>query len=412
MDKPAKLLVVAYDLPPYLQPQSIQVGRLLDRLADRYRMHVVTSDDSGSRKDPSLYAGLRDKFAAEIRIPYAGTLGAMLVRKALFPFYRLPDERRYWHVKAYRRMLEEWGSKRFDAIVTFSYPLSSNLLGMRLKERFSLPWIAFFSDPWVDSPYTRYRLLFRATNSMLEQRTVAAADRLVFSSVEMRDAYVQKYPFARERCSVLEHSFDPGLSPAVQARSGGSIVFRHIGTLNRVRTPSSLLDALGRMAKEGALSENDVRFEFYGGTDVLCGRTMRRLTKQYDLDRIVTLKGSVPYQESLSVMQGADVLLVVDANVPGSVFLPSKLIDYIGAGRPVLGITPKDSASARVIRKAGGWVAPPDDPSAVAAVLSEALRSAKEGTLERHCPERAVRDEYDIANHARTAADIIDGVLR
>jgi glycosyltransferase involved in cell wall biosynthesis len=110
-------------------------------------------------------------------------------------------------------------------------------------------------------------------------------------------------------------------------------------------------------------------------------------------------------------MQEADVLMVIDADVPDSVFLPSKLIDYLGAGRPVLGITPPDSGSARVIRKAGGWVVAPADQGAFGRTLQEILSAAKNGALERSCPPKAVRDEYAIENHARQAAAMIDAMI-
>src|SRR5512138_955411 len=102
MNKTRDLLVISYHLPPSLEPQSILVGRLLDHLPPSCRLHVVTADDSGARKDPSLYAGLRQKLANEIRVPYRGTMGWMLFRKILYPFFRCPDERTLWHVRAYR----------------------------------------------------------------------------------------------------------------------------------------------------------------------------------------------------------------------------------------------------------------------------------------------------------------------
>jgi hypothetical protein len=71
-------------------------------------------------------------------------------------------------------------------------------------------------------------------------------------------------------------------------------------------------------------------------------------------------------------MRSADLLLNIEAPFAQSVFLPSKLVDYIGAERPVLGITPPGTAS-RVIRTLGGWVAGPDDPEAIAAILETAL---------------------------------------
>ena len=47
---------------------------------------------------------------------------------------------------------------------------------------------------------------------------------------------------------------------------------------------------------------------------------------------LVTVRPRVPYDESLRLTRDADALLVVDApSAEPSVFLPSKLVEYIGA---------------------------------------------------------------------------------
>ena len=71
-------------------------------------------------------------------------------------------------------------------------------------------------------------------------------------------------------------------------------------------------------------------------------------------------------------MAAADGLLVIDAPAKKSVFLPSKLIDYLGAGRPILGLT-SPGTSANLINQLGGWVASPDDVEAVAAAIKTFL---------------------------------------
>jgi glycosyltransferase involved in cell wall biosynthesis len=126
---------------------------------------------------------------------------------------------------------------------------------------------------------------------------------------------------------------------------------------------------------------------------------------------MVVRKGSVPYQESLSVMQGADVLVVIDADIPGSVFLPSKLIDYIGAGRPILGITPLDSATARVIKESGGWVVPPKDTEAFARTFLAILDHYRKGTLDRFRPSPQVQEKYAIRKHAGAVAGLIETTI-
>jgi hypothetical protein len=80
----------------------------------------------------------------------------------------------------------------------------------------------------------------------------------------------------------------------------------------------------------------------------------------------------VSYLQSLALAKSADLLLNIDAPATTSVFLPSKLIDYIGAGQPIFGITPAGTA-AKLILSVGGWVADPAQPEQIASQLSTAL---------------------------------------
>ena len=83
---------------------------------------------------------------------------------------------------------------------------------------------------------------------------------------------------------------------------------------------------------------------------------------------LITFKSTVSYLDSLSLMTSADGLLVIDAPAATSVFLPSKLIDYIGSGTPILGITPSGTA-AKLITELGGWVSDPANSNTTEEVL-------------------------------------------
>ena len=74
-------------------------------------------------------------------------------------------------------------------------------------------------------------------------------------------------------------------------------------------------------------------------------------------------------------MTSAAGLIVIDFPVPEntqSVFLPSKLIEYVGADRPIIGLTPRGTA-AHLIKRLGGFVADPGSANEVADVLREFL---------------------------------------
>ncbi len=122
---------------------------------------------------------------------------------------------------------------------------------------------------------------------------------------------------------------------------------------------------------------------------------------------LVNLRAPVAYRESLALMGHADGLLVIDAPADLSVFLPSKLIDYIGAGRPILGLTPAGTA-ASLIAKLGGWTADPRDARRVRETLLDFL-SYLRARVGQQQPwgEPSVRRQYEARQVAHSFREIL-----
>src|SRR4051812_23582563 len=98
-----------------------------------------------------------------------------------------------------------------------------------------------------------------------------------------------------------------------------------------------------------------------------------RLASVLGLESVVEFTGRRSFAESTSWAAAADVLLVIDAPAEESLFLPSKLIDYLPAGKPILALTPPRGASADVIRALGYPVVAPDDESGIASAIDALL---------------------------------------
>lgn len=391
-----KILTISYALPPMLYPQAIQIGRLLS-----HSKLEVCAISGGREVDVSGFGGR----VAHHVVPFVnepkGALHSIGIR--IVPFYgTVPDAFRAWTNLAHAAIgdiVRKQGKP--DIIVTFGEPMSDHLLGIRLKRELNVPWLAHFSDPWSDNPFRGLQPLSKFVNRALERRVVEHADRAVFTSEETVDLVYRKYNRSfRERASVLPHSFDPdAYAGREDDKVPGKIALRYIGNFYGHRSPRPLIAALAHIFRESPHLLADVRVELVGG---IPPRMLHSSEWKALPEGLLVARGSVSYAESLRLMKASDILLTIDAPATKSVFFPSKLADYIGAGRRLVGIVPPGAAS-RIISECGGKSVSPTAPAAdVANLLRDeiaAARSQRESGVARLSPgQNATR--YDIANVA------------
>jgi glycosyltransferase involved in cell wall biosynthesis len=97
------------------------------------------------------------------------------------------------------------------------------------------------------------------------------------------------------------------------------------------------------------------------------------------LDGLVRLRPGVGYRESLREMRDADVLLLVEAPAGTNLFLPSKVVDYLGSGTPIVALTPPQGPAARLLSETGDAVVAPDDVRGIADALARRIESCRDG---------------------------------
>jgi colanic acid biosynthesis glycosyl transferase WcaI len=131
----------------------------------------------------------------------------------------------------------------------------------------------------------------------------------------------------------------------------------YTGTMGMKHDPALLL----RLATHFQ-AQADVRIVVVSqglGADWLAAQKAR-----HGLDNLI-LHGFVPFEQVPDVMGAADVLVAVLEADAGVFSVPSKVLSYLCAARPLLMAVPPENLAARiVVAQEAGFIAPPDDLSA------------------------------------------------
>ena len=202
---------------------------------------------------------------------------------------------------------------------------------------------------------------------------------------------------------MIPHGFDRGESPVAPAGRDERLTIVHTGRFyDGARTPEPLLRALAALSARRSLAR-ELRIVFVG-TPV---PSHRRLATVLGLDSLVEFTARLTFAESARWAAAADVLLVIDAPADENLFLPSKLIDYLPAGKPILALTPPRGATADVIRALGYPVIAPDDERGIISAVEALLAARREGHLVRSPVHDEVSKQYDIRRTAEALAEIL-----
>lgn len=125
----------------------------------------------------------------------------------------------------------------------------------------------------------------------------------------------------------------------------------------------------------------------------------------------VSMHAAVPRDEVPTVLAAADICLVPLRDVPlFGTFIPSKMFEFLAAGKAVIGAVRGEAAE--ILEKAGAVVVPPEDPGALAgAVVELAADPARRAAMGRQGQEY-VAAHFDRRRLAERYRQVLSGLPR
>lgn len=261
-------------------------------------------------------------------------------------------------------------------------------------------WPAIFVELGVLTNPMAIRILER-----VELTAYHAADEVVVVSDGFRDNLIARGVPARKIHTIrngvdLERfapvAGDPSDLAAARKRLGasdGETLVLYIGAHGISHGLTAIADAADRLRNQR------VHLAFVG--EGAAKRELEDHVRALHLDNVTLLPG-VPRDDVPELLAAADICLVPLRDVPlFTTFIPSKIFEYFGAGKAVIGAVRGEPA--QILREGGAVVVEPEDVGAIAASIRELAddpdRRAEMGRRARayvgeHFDRRALAVEY------------------
>ncbi|UOF92164.1 hypothetical protein LSG31_08195 [Fodinisporobacter ferrooxydans] len=396
----------SYLAPPQLNAESILVGKMVRQLTKHMQVTLLTSgDDPDFRVDSQLAEFMGNEVI--LRRFMNGYPDSKIARRLMQRSYMNLFGDPQW---SWRKHVNHWGEEQIkqgspsskqlpDLLYSRSQPGSSHLAALHMKRLLHVPWVAQFNDPWAHNPY--HPLKKGDKRLVLEQQVCTQVDHAIFPTAEMSALYESLYPRLKGKTSVLPHHFDKELYGSAK-RFGRKepIQMAYVGDFYGARSPEPLLKALELAESYEPDIQHKLQIQFIGNAEQRYQEFIREYQKK--LRTTIIRKPQVEYFESLRIIADAQMLVMIDAPTDENIFLSSKLIDYLGGCRPILGITSKKGTAAEILTRYGYPVAVPEEPDKISQALIELIQRRDEYM------ERALQQNVGMYSSEAVAGQLIE----
>jgi len=257
-----------------------------------------------------------------------------------------------------------------DYIHTINNPVSSHLLGYRLKKKYGIPWVAQFYDPWHNNAFRKYHCsVFKRLDGRNEQKVAEEADVLLFPNSELLESWVHEYGADIQKKSVLLPFITEIPKFESESVTKSQFVISHIGTLSDKRRADVFIRAVAKLRKSHPIVFSKLKVYFVG----FISESDISLIQEEGLSDAIEVVGHVSEEECKRYYELSDMFLIIDINCEPNLFFPSKLIKYFCYKKPIIGLTKQHSVVANELTKTGNFVYNYNDIEGVETLLYKAI---------------------------------------
>lgn len=347
-----KVLILAYDFPPYVSVGGLRpynwykyfsdfgiypvvvtrqwnnaLGNGLDYIAASEANEIITEiNDRGTIvKSPYI-----PNWSNRLLLKY-GESRFRFLRKAITAFYEItqfvlpvgPKRGVYVAAKKYLK------SNSVDVIIATGEPFVLFSYASRLSKEFGIPWVADYRDPWSQNKGHQHNAFLTAYFTFLEKRIVRSASQLITVSELLQLKIGTLNPTVSTH--VVQNGYDPEVIDSIaQIRQGkDQLQFAFVGTIYKWHPWKSVLHEYAQFLEKNP--QANVKLNFYGIN--IPDELEAFVTSMYpQLDRRIEVFPRIPNAALLQQLAVNNVMLLFNYYS----FMGTKIFDYLGIRRKIV----------------------------------------------------------------------------
>lgn len=339
----SKYLLVTHQFLPHLSPRTTRWKLLVDELIAQGHEVTVVTGTKQTKLDPTfetIFIG--SSGASDVVVSFRNQSNNLDSKKRFkgifFKFlkkaYRFsirnfawPDYTMFWLISIFK--IRNKLDLEYDVIISVSLPFSSHIAGYLINKKYGKPWIMDIGDPFTlkKTAPENNTFLFGRLNKYYEMKYYQHASQVLFTHDDAMKAHIEEFQIDPSITSVGQpiSKFQEDLYELTKEYNytNNEIKFGYFGIFtNGVRMPDNFLNFLKEF--------KNYKMSWYLNAD--SKSILQKIS--FDSSRH-NLYSHVTRDEALQLMTKSFHCLVSIGNLnPNQI--PSKVIEYIATGKPVI----------------------------------------------------------------------------
>jgi hypothetical protein len=312
-----------------------------------------------------------------------------------------------WTHAVVERALDLHRARPFGFVISRSLPWAAHLAGYWSARALKVPWLANFNDPWDLRPFAADRARARTWKvdyfmKFWMRRTLRAAEFLTFPCSRLMTYCLG--PNGRKRnVSVIPHV---GMAAPMIPADNEDFLLVHAGKLGlselTARPAGALLEGIAGLLRARPLARQRLRLVLVGPED----QETKLEAAKLGLTQHVTWVGEVSYERSLEYIGQASVCILIEGDFREGIFLPSKLCDYLVAGKPILALSP-EVGTVNDLARQRGLCRVSSRPKKIAEALQWYFDLFVDGQLGLSSPEPSLVRQFEMKHVVTSLCNVL-----